>query len=126
EGGLEMIVGLRRDPVLGPLVLVGLGGRWVELLGDVAVRLAPLTDADVGEMLRSLRSYPLLTGYRSMPALDVGALSAVVRATSALALQVPAVTEMDLNPVFVLPDGALCPDVRVRMAEKPEAVPAGR
>ena len=126
EGGLEMIVGLRRDPVLGPLVLVGLGGRWVELLGDVAVRLAPLTDADVGEMLRSLRSYPLLTGYRSMPALDVEALSAVVRATSALALQVPVVTEMDLNPVFVLPDGALCPDVRVRMAEKPEAVPAGR
>ena len=62
--GQEMIVGFNRDPLLGPLVVVGLGGRLVELLGDVAVRVAPLTDDDVTDMVRSLASYRLLTGYR--------------------------------------------------------------
>ena len=65
--GVEMIVGVTHDPAFGPLVLAGLGGTFVEVLGDVAVRITPLTDTDVDEMLRSLRSYRLLTGYRQSP-----------------------------------------------------------
>jgi len=115
DASLEMIVGVERHPVLGPLIVVGLGGRFVELLGDVAIRLAPVTDADVEEMLHSLRSYPLLAGYRGASARDVDSLSGVVHAVSALAVEVPAVTEMDLNPVLVLEKGALCADARVRL-----------
>ena len=115
--GLEMIVGARRDPAVGPLVLVGAGGELVELLGDVAVRLAPVTDHDVEDMLKSLRSYPLLTGYRGRPAADVHALSRVVHAVSALVDDLPQVVELDLNPVFVLPTGAVAADVRIRLVE---------
>ena len=65
--GLEMLVGVTRDPVFGPVVACGVGGTLVELLKDVSVRITPLTDRDAGEMLRSLRTYPLLTGYRGGP-----------------------------------------------------------
>jgi acyl-CoA synthetase (NDP forming)/GNAT superfamily N-acetyltransferase len=65
--GVEMIVGVTHDPAFGPLVLAGLGGTFVEVLGDVAVRITPVSDTDVNEMLRSLRSYRLLTGYRQSP-----------------------------------------------------------
>jgi acyl-CoA synthetase (NDP forming) len=113
--GLEMIVGLNRDRLLGPLVMVGLGGGLVEVLGDVAVRLAPLSDDDIVEMLHSLRSYPLLTGYRGEPCLDVGALCQVLQGVSALAEDLPEIEEMDLNPVLVLEKGAVAVDVRTRV-----------
>ena len=72
ESGQEMIVGVNHDPSVGSLVMVGLGGTLVELLGDVAVQVAePLTDSDIEDMLQSLKSYRLLTGYRGAPALDV-------------------------------------------------------
>ena len=116
ESGLEMIVGVNRDPLLGPLIMVGLGGAIVELLGDVAVRLAPLTDDDVTDMVHSLRSYPLLTGYRGEPCLDVGALCQVLHRVSALVEDLPEIEEMDLNPVLVLEKGAVAVDVRTRIA----------
>jgi acetyltransferase len=115
ESGLEMIVGVNRDPVLGPLVMVGLGGALVELLGDVAVRLAPLTYNDITDMVQSLRSYPLLTGYRGEQSLDVGALHQVLHGVSALVEDVPEIEEMDLNPVLVLDKGAVAVDVRIRV-----------
>jgi acyl-CoA synthetase (NDP forming) len=115
EAGHEMIVGVNRDPLLGPLVVVGLGGRFVEVLGDVAVRVAPLTDDDVADMVRSLRSYRLLTGYRGGPPLDVDALYEVLLGVSAIAIDHPEIAEMDLNPVFVLEKGAVAADVRVRL-----------
>ena len=74
--GQEMIVGAQHDPVLGSIVMVGLGGRLVEVLGDIAVRVAPLSDVDVDEMLCSLKSYRLLTGFRGAPPLDLEALQA--------------------------------------------------
>jgi acyl-CoA synthetase (NDP forming) len=95
--------------------MVGLGGELVELLADVAVRLAPLTDDDIEDMLQSLRSYPLLTGYRGAPPLDVGALKQVLHAVSALAGDLQEIEEMDLNPVLVLEKGAVAVDVRVRV-----------
>ncbi|MGA3215131.1 MAG: acetate--CoA ligase family protein [Acidimicrobiales bacterium] len=116
ESGQEMIVGFSRDPMLGPVVMVGLGGKLVEVLGDIAVRVAPLTDSDIDDMVRSLRSYRLLTGYRGAPALDLDALGQVLGRVSALACDRPEIAEMDLNPLFVLEKGAVVADVRVRLA----------
>lgn len=119
ESGREMIVGVNHDPLFGPLVAVGLGGELVEVLGDVSVRITPLTDTDIEDMLRSLRSYRLLTGFRGAPALDVPALRDLLHRVSALVEDVPEIAEMDLNPVFVREEGVLVTDVRVRMAAVP-------
>jgi acyl-CoA synthetase (NDP forming) len=114
DSGLEMIVGVNRDPLVGPLVLVGRGGAAVEVLDDVAVRVAPLTDHDVDEMLESLRSYPLLTGYRGAAALDVAALRDVLHRISTLAAEVTEIAEIDLNPLFLLEHGVGVADARIR------------
>jgi len=119
--GLEMIVGLKRDPLLGPVVLVGLGGTLVEVLEDVALGIAPLTDRDVDEMLTSLRCYRLLTGHRGRPPLDLASLSQVLHRVSALAVDLPEIAEMDINPLFVLEDGAVAADVRIRLAGRPSS-----
>jgi acyl-CoA synthetase (NDP forming) len=116
DAGQEMIVGVNRDPLLGPLVVVGLGGRLVEVLGDVAVRVAPLSDDDVADMVQSLASYRLLTGYRGGPCLDLDALYEVLRGVSAIAEDHPEIAEMDLNPLFVLEKGAVAADVRARLS----------
>ncbi|MGA2527919.1 MAG: acetate--CoA ligase family protein [Acidimicrobiales bacterium] len=115
ESGQEMIVGVNRDQVLGPLVMVGLGGKLVEMLEDVAIRVAPISDADIGEMLQSLRSYRLLSGYRGTPPLDIDALAQVLQRVSAIVEDVPEIAEMDLNPVFVLEKGAVAADIRIRL-----------
>jgi len=114
DSGLEMIVGVNRDPFVGPLVVVGRGGTAVELLDDVAVRVAPLTDHDVDEMLDSLRSSPLLNGYRGAAVLDVAALRDVLHRISTLAAEVAEIAEIDLNPVFVLEHGVVVADARIR------------
>ena len=113
--GVEMIVGVNHDPDFGPLVLAGLGGTMVELLGDVAIRITPLSDTDVDEMLRSLRSYRLLTGYRNSPPLDVAAFAELLHRVSAMVEDIPELTELDLNPVFVRQHGAVVADIRIRL-----------
>ena len=80
--GMEMIIGVTHDPAFGPIVLAGLGGTTVEVIGDVAVRITPLSNTDVDEMLRSLRSYRLLTGYRQTPPLDVAAFAELLHRVS--------------------------------------------
>ena len=113
--GVEMIVGVTHDPAFGPLVLAGLGGTTVEVLGDVAVRITPLSNTDVDEMLRSLRSYRLLTGYRQSPPLDVAAFAELLHRVSAMVEDIPEIAELDLNPVFVRQHGAVAADVRLRL-----------
>ncbi len=113
--GVEMIVGVTHDPAFGPLVLAGLGGTIVEVLGDVAVRITPLSNTDVDEMLRSLRSYRLLTGYRQSPPLDVAAFAELLHRVSAMVEDIPEIAELDLNPVFVRQHGAVAADVRIRL-----------
>jgi acyl-CoA synthetase (NDP forming)/GNAT superfamily N-acetyltransferase len=113
--GVEMIIGVTHDPSFGPLVLAGLGGTAVEVLGDVAVRITPLSDTDVDEMLHSLRSYRLLTGYRQSPPLDVAAFAELLHRVSAMVEDIPEIAELDLNPVFVRPHGAVVADARVRL-----------
>ncbi len=116
--GVEVIVGVTQDAKFGPLIAFGLGGVHVELMKDVAFRLHPLTDCDAEEMVRAVKGYPLLTGYRGAPPADVAALEEVLLRVSALIGDFPEIAEMDLNPVKVLPEGKGClaVDARVRLA----------
>ena len=105
-GGTEMIVGVTRDPTLGPAVMVGTGGVFAEVLADTAVRPLPLDDADAEEMIRSLRGFPLLDGARGRPPADVDALAQVVMVAATLATALgDRLAELDLNPVVVLDRG---------------------
>jgi acyl-CoA synthetase (NDP forming) len=114
--GAEMIVGVVHDPEFGPVVACGAGGVVVELLKDVSVRLTPLARADAEEMVRELKTYPLLTGYRGAPACDVDALVDAVVRVGALVEDLPQVAELDLNPIIVHPGGAAVVDARIRVA----------
>jgi acyl-CoA synthetase (NDP forming) len=113
--GVEMIVGVVHDPEFGPVVACGAGGVMVELLKDVSVRLTPLARPDAEEMVRELRTYPLLTGYRGAPACDVEALIDAVVRVGALVDDLPQVAELDLNPIIVHPAGATVVDARIRV-----------
>lgn len=115
--GIEMVVGVTHDPSFGPIVLTGMGGTLVELLKDVSVRVTPLTDRDVDEMLEDLRMAPMLRGYRGEPPADVGALRDLLFRVNAMVEDLPEVAELDLNPVFVRPDGqgVVAVDVRLRL-----------
>lgn len=119
--GVEMLVGVTHDAVFGPVVAVGAGGVMVELLRDVQVRITPLTRRDAGEMVRALKTFPLLTGYRGGPRYDVKALEEIILKIGALVEDVAEVSELDLNPVVVLPEGkgALVVDARLHVAEMP-------
>jgi acetate---CoA ligase (ADP-forming) len=116
--GTEMVVGVTHDPSFGPIVMTGMGGTLVELQRDVAVRITPLTDRDVEEMLASLRMAPVLAGYRGAPPADVRALKDLLHRINAMVEDLPEVTELDLNPVFVKPEGqgVVAVDVRMRVA----------
>ena len=90
----------------------------VELLADVSMRIHPLTDHDIDDMLIGLRGYPLLTGYRGSPPLDVLALKNVLVRVNALVEAVPEISEMDLNPVFVRLAGVSAVDARIRLSHR--------
>jgi acyl-CoA synthetase (NDP forming) len=117
QGGIEALVGVTTDPTFGPLLVCGLGGVMVELTHDIAFRLSPVTDIDAQEMLASLRTGRLLDGYRGAAPGDREALIAVLQRVSALIEAIPELTEMDLNPVKVLPPskGAIVVDARIRL-----------
>jgi acyl-CoA synthetase (NDP forming) len=113
DGGVELIVGAKRDPRFGAVVLVGLGGVYAEILDDVAVALAPVGEEESARLLRSLRGAPLFEGTRGRRALDVAAAAKAVAAVSRAAAACPAVAELDVNPLLLLPEGALGLDARV-------------
>ena len=103
--GVECFVGGRCDPAFGPMIMVGLGGVFVEIFKDTALRLAPVTKKEAEGMLKELRAYPLLTGARGRKQADVKSLVDVVCRMSALLAACPAISEIDLNPVIVHPKG---------------------
>ena len=123
EGGVELLIGVVGDAVFGPVVACGAGGVQAELLKDVSVRLSPLAQRDAGEMLRSLAIYPLLTGYRGAPPVDIAKLEGVLLRLSAMVESHDEIAELDLNPVVVTQDEALIVDARVRIESPPPAHP---
>jgi len=115
--GVELIVGLRRDPQFGPAVVVGLGGVLTEVLDDVAIGLAPLRPAAAEAMLEALRGSRLLRGVRGRPPVDRDALVAMLVALGQLGLARPDVLEVDLNPVIASSTGAIAVDALVVLEE---------
>jgi acetyl coenzyme A synthetase (ADP forming)-like protein len=118
-GGVEVIVGAFFDRTFGPLVLYGSGGTLVELLGDTAFRIAPLTESDAGDMLNEVKGTARLRGFRGAPPLDERALADLVLRVSALLEACPEIQEMDLNPVKVFESGARVVDFRIRVGRTP-------
>ncbi len=118
-GGKEVIMGLNRIDRLGTLLAFGLGGVYVEVLGDVAFRLAPLTDQDAEEMIQEIRGYPILAGIRGEAGVDLHVLSATLMRLSQLALDIPQIRELDLNPflAFTDPDRCVVVDARIRVGQ---------
>ena len=115
QKGVEMLVGVVHDPQFGPVVACGAGGVQVELLRDVSVRLTPLSMEDASEMIRSLKTYPLLTGFRGGPVCDVAALEDTLLRVSAMVEDIPQISELDCNPLVVHERGATILDARVRI-----------
>jgi acetate---CoA ligase (ADP-forming) len=106
----EMVIGMRRDPVFGPVVMVGLGGVFIEVLKDVAFARAPLSEADALHMLDRLRGRAMLDGVRGQAAVDRNALARALVAVGEFALANPQIQELDLNPVFAGSDGVVAVD----------------
>jgi acyl-CoA synthetase (NDP forming) len=115
--GVELMIGVAEDELFGPLIAFGLGGIHVEILGDVRFRVTPLTDQDAHEMVREIRGYRLLEGYRGHPAVDVKAVEDVLLRVSRMVEDFPQIRELDLNPIFGLPPGQGCmvADARIRV-----------
>jgi acyl-CoA synthetase (NDP forming) len=103
--GIECFVGGRRDQAFGPIIIVGLGGVFIEIFKDTSIRLAPVTKKEAADMLKELQAYPLLLGARGKGHADVKALVEVICRVSTLLTNCPDISEMDLNPVIVHPDG---------------------
>jgi acyl-CoA synthetase (NDP forming) len=119
SGGVEVIIGVTQDALFGPLMAFGLGGIHVEILGDVCFRISPLTDRDAAEMIREIRGYRLLEGYRGDAAADVDALQDALLRVSRLVEAVPEISELDLNPIFALSHGKgyVIADARIRIGD---------
>ncbi len=123
EGGAELLAGLVQDPVFGPLVAFGPGGRLAELIDEAGFALAPLTDVDAEELVLGGKAGRLVGGFRGAPANDVAVLTELLHRLSRLGEELPEVVELDLNPVIALPTGCVAVDARVRVA-RPTAAPA--
>jgi hypothetical protein len=109
KGAVEMALGIIRDPVFGPVAMVGLGGVFIEVLKDIAFRRCPFGPAEAERMIRSLRGFPLLDGARGCPRADVPALARALSALSAFAASAgPRLVSVDVNPMLVLPKGEGC------------------
>jgi hypothetical protein len=118
--GFELIVGVRRDPRFGPLLVVGAGGLYSELLRNTAVALAPVAPERAGDLLRSLRCRPILDGTRGRPAVDVAAAARAAAALSRRAAASPEIQELEANPLLVTPRGAVALDARIVLASPPD------
>ncbi|MGB2693649.1 MAG: acetate--CoA ligase family protein [Dehalococcoidia bacterium] len=113
EPGIEVIVGMTTDPQFGPVLMFGLGGILVEVLKDVAFRVVPITERDAAQMIRDIQGFPVLEGYRGHEPADLAALEELVVKLSAFVNERPEISELDLNPVFAYPTGAVAVDARI-------------
>jgi acetyltransferase len=113
EQGTEVVIGMTRDPQFGPMLMFGLGGIFVEIIRDVAFRIAPLTAEDAGEMIREIKGYRLLEGYRGQAPVDISHLEKLLLKISKLAHNHPDIKEMDINPIMAYSKGAVAVDARI-------------
>ena len=114
SGSVETVIGMTVDPSFGPLIMFGLGGIYVEVMKDVAFRIHPLTPQKARRMIRSLKSYPLLTGFRGAPPVDVGIIEDALLRVSQLVKDFDILSEIDINPFIVSPDREKCAAVDAR------------
>ncbi|OAT86774.1 CoA-binding protein [Desulfotomaculum copahuensis] len=112
-GGTEVILGSKRDPSFGPVLVYGLGGIYTELFRDVSFRIAPITGEEAREMIRETKSYRLLSGFRGRPPADLDALAECLLRLGRLVAVQPQIREMDINPLLAGPDGAVAVDARI-------------
>lgn len=124
EAGVECIIGVKRDPIFGPVVVFGLGGIYVEILKDASMRMAPVSKDEALSQIREIRGFPLLSGARGQEPADIAALAITISSLSHLVLDYPDVEEIDLNPVFATPKGVAVVDARIM--RKPRIPPADK
>jgi acetyltransferase len=113
DGGKETIVGMAGDPQFGPVLMFGLGGIYVEALGDVVFRVQPVTDVDAREMVRSIRGRKLLEGVRGEPPCDLAAVEEAIQRISQLVGDHSEIRELDVNPWLAFPRGGVAVDGRI-------------
>jgi len=111
--GVEVIVGMSKDPQFGPVLMFGLGGILVEVLKDVSFRIVPVTARDAREMIREIKGYPILEGYRGQKPTSIPALEKLIVKVSQFIEKNPQIKELDLNPIFAYPDKAVAVDARI-------------
>jgi len=111
--GTEVVVGTSKDPQFGPVIMFGLGGIFVELLKDVSFRVIPVEQRDAQEMIKEIKGYPLLLGYRGNEPANISALVEIILKISKLIEENPQIKELELNPIFVYRDKAVGVDARI-------------
>ncbi|MHA2088970.1 MAG: acetate--CoA ligase family protein [Promethearchaeota archaeon] len=114
----ELIIGMTTDPQFGPALMFGIGGILVELLEDVSFRIAPITEYDANEMIKEIKGFPILDGYRGKPKADLDAIVKVLLKISELVVKHEEINEMDLNPVFIYENDLICVDARIILKSK--------
>jgi acyl-CoA synthetase (NDP forming) len=115
--GVEVIIGAKRDPQFGPTVLFGLGGVFVEVFKDVSIRVAPVDKRMALEMIKEIKGYLILKGFRGKKPADIDALADIVVSVSGLAMEMGNVMELDVNPVMAYEDGAVAVDARIKLRD---------
>ncbi len=116
--GVEVIIGVSKDAQFGPVIMFGLGGILVEILKDVSFRIVPLTRRDAREMIKEIKGYPVLEGYRGQEPVDIANLEELILKVSSFVEQHPEIKELDINPVFAYSDGAVAVDARIILEEQ--------
>jgi acyl-CoA synthetase (NDP forming) len=113
QPGVEVIMGMTKDPQFGPVLMFGLGGVFVEVLKDVSFRIVPLEPRDARQMIRDIQGFPVLEGFRGQEPADLAALEEMLMRLSAFVEEHAEIQELDLNPIFAYKDGALAVDARI-------------
>jgi acetyltransferase len=117
KGGREVVVGFSVDPSYGVILMFGLGGTYVEVLKDVSFAICPVSDVRAHELVREIRSWPVLAGIRGQHAIDIDALVETIQRLSQLALDHPEIAELEINPLLCFQKSVVAVDMRVRVLE---------
>ena len=119
RSGIEIIIGVFKDPQFGPVIMFGLGGIFVEVLKDVAFRIIPIVRRDAAEMIKEIKGYAMLNGYRGHEPAHIPSLEDILLKVSDFVEKTPGIKEIDLNPIFAYKDSAVAVDARIVLEDKP-------